>query len=63
MKKFVAIFWWKNPQPGNGGHYTDRIIEARNMKSAGKMAEKIETGCDYGEMYLKDIYEVKGEQA
>lgn len=63
MKTYVATFWRSNPQLANGGYYTDRMIEARGIASAKKEARKIENGCIYGGMELKDIYEVKGEQA
>ena len=63
MKKFVVIFWRVNPQFKDGGYYTDRMIEARTISSARKKAEKMASSCAYGGYEMRDLYEMKGEQA
>lgn len=58
MKSFKARFWRHNPQLKNGGYETERIIEAKTIRSAEKKAGEIEAKCLYGRMTLVSIEEV-----
>lgn len=55
MKKFTAKFWRSNIQLANGGYETTRTIEAKNLASARKKAEKIASQTAYGSMELLDV--------
>lgn len=54
MKKYIATYWRYNCQLANGGYETTRIIEARTLASAKRIAQK-STECAYGHMSLRDL--------
>lgn len=55
MKTYKATFWRSNPQLTNGGYETTRIIEAKSITQARKLAREIESRTNYGGMSLLKV--------